>query len=139
MENLNWRKTKATVEDIIHKYIFFCLSVDYYSTSEISDDYVIIEMEKEDEKYTQYFENSSITKEERLKRIRFINYFRFSFNKLTEEERKMLYWTYLDKNNDYDDRFIANSLGFSLGYYYVRKKETLIRFAYALGVEVYIK
>lgn len=74
--------------------------------------------------------------EEEIKcRIDFINYFIHSFNKLTTDERKIIYWTYIDKENNYDDRFIANNLGFSLGYYYIKKKETLIRFAYSLGID----
>ena len=126
-----WNKTKRNVENTIKQYIYYSLSVDTNSPSKISDDYFLDELNlnKEDNLY------SNITKEEKKERISFINYVRFSFNKLTTEERKIIYWTYLDKENNYDDRYIANSLGFSLGYYYLKKKETLIRFAYCLGVE----
>lgn len=64
----------------------------------------------------------------------FINAFRMAFNKLTTEERKIIYWIYLDKENNYDDCFIANNLGFSLRYYYIKK--TLIRFVYAFGLDI---
>lgn len=128
--NVLWNETKRNVEDAIEKYIYFCLSVDKDSTSKINNEFLLdkLELYKED----VFFK---INGEERKKRIDYINYVRFSFNKLTNDERKIIYWTYLDKENSYDDRFIANSLGFSLGYYYVKKKETLIRFAYSLGVE----
>ncbi len=129
--NVLWSKTKKNVEQVISKYIYYSLSVDNDSTSKIKDDFILDEL--------SYTPNSNsyvkLDSQERKKRIEFINYFRFSFNKLTTDERKIIYWTYLDKENGYDDRFIANNLGFSLGYYYIKKKETLIRFAYSLCVE----
>ena len=60
---------------------------------------------------------------------------RESYNQMTTLERKMIYWTYLDKEHNFDDRYIADNLGWSLGYYYIKKKETLIRFAYSLRIE----
>lgn len=130
--NVSWAKTKKNVEQIISKYVYYSLSVDNNSTSNIGESFLL------DELNFNTLDNTYIKLEvsERKKRIDFINYVRFSFNKLTTEERKIIYWTYLDKENNYDDRFIANNLGFSLGYYYIKKKETLIRFAYSLGVEV---
>ena len=128
--NVMWSKTKKNVETVITKYMYYNLSVDNHSTSVINDDFLLDKLEANiDDKYI------IITKEEIKKCVDYINYFRFSFNKLTKDERKIIYWTYLDKEDSYDDRFIANSLGFSLGYYYIKKKETLIRFAYSLGVE----
>ncbi len=128
--NVMWSKTKKNVETVITKYMYYNLSVDNHSTSVINEDFLLDKLESNiDDKYI------IITKEEIKKRVDYINYFRFSFNKLTKDERKIIYWTYLDKEDSYDDRFIANSLGFSLGYYYIKKKETLIRFAYSLGVE----
>ena len=76
-----------------------------------------------------------LSSEEIKDRVKYINYVRFSYNKLNCCERKIIYWTYLDKEKNYDDSYIANNLGFSLGYYYIKKKETLITFAYSLGVE----
>lgn len=128
--NISWLKTKKNVEQIISNYVYYSLSVDNNSTSNISDNFILEEIKAEESQYIK------LDKEERNKRIDFINYVRFCFNKLTTDERKIIFWTYLDKENNYDDRFIANNLGFSLGYYYIKKKETLIRFAYSLGVEV---
>lgn len=129
--NISWSKTKKNVEQIIAKYVYYSLSVDSSSTSTIGETFLLDELDFNnlDNTYVK------IEPSERRKRIDFINYVRFSFNKLTTEERKIIYWTYLDKENNYDDRYIANNLGFSLGYYYIKKKETLIRFAYSLGVE----
>lgn len=129
--NISWTKTKKNVEQIISQYIYYSLSVDKSSSSNIGDSYLLdaLDFNSVDKTYIK------ISQEEQKRRINFVNYVRFSFNKLTTEERKIIYWTYLDKENNYDDRFIANNLGFSLGYYYIKKKETLIRFAYSLGVE----
>lgn len=128
--NVVWNKTKKNVETVITRYVYYNLSVDNHSTSIINDEFLLEKLELDtQDKYI------IISNDEKKKRIDFINYFRFSFNKLTSDERKIIYWTYLDKEDSYDDRFIANSLGFSLGYYYIKKKETLIRFAYSLGVE----
>ncbi len=129
--NISWVNTKKAVEQIISKYVYYSLSVDSSSTSNIGENFILEELSENgvDNSYIK------IDEIEKKKRVEFINYVRFSFNKLTTDERKIIYWTYLDKENNYDDRYIANSLGFSLGYYYIKKKETLIRFAYSLGVE----
>ena len=129
--NIIWGKTKKKVEDIITKYTYYNLSIDDHSSFDVSlDSFVLQKLETNlEDAY------SVLSPEEKQNRINFINYFRISFNRLTTDERKIIYWTYLDKEDNYDDRFIANSLGFSLGYYYIKKKETLIRFAYSLGVE----
>ena len=129
--NISWTKTKKNVEQIISQYIYYSLSVDNSSSSNIGDSYFLdaLDFNSVDKTYIK------ISQEEQKRRIDFVNYVRFSFNMLTTEERKIIYWTYLDKENNYDDRFIANNLGFSLVYYYIKKKETLIRFAYSLGVE----
>lgn len=126
-----WSKTKKNVEAVITKYIYYNLSIDSGQDFNINKDftYNMIEEKFINDNYVK------LSKEERILRINYINYVRFSYNKLTSEERKIIYWTYLDKENNYDDSFIANNLGFSLGYYYIKKKETLIRFAYSLGVE----
>ena len=129
--SISWTKTKKNVEQVISQYIYYSLSVDNSSSSSIEDSYLLsaLDFNSVDKTYVKIDIN------EQKRRIEFVNYFRFSFNKLTTEERKIIYWTYLDKENNYDDRYIANNLGFSLGYYYIKKKETLIRFAYSLGVE----
>ena len=129
--NISWNKTKKNVEQLMTRYIYYSLSVDSNSTSSIKDDFLLDVLNSNDVSKA----NLNIDQEEQRKRIDFINYVRFSFNKLTTDERKIIYWTYFDKEDNYDDRFIANNLGFSLGYYYIKKKETLIRFACSLGVE----
>lgn len=134
MQELDYKKIKENIVNTIEKYNFYILSVanniEIYVNDDFSFDEIVL---KNDNAFNI---SNSLNREEKEKRIKFINYFRSSFNKLTTEERKFIYWAYLDKEDNYDDRFIANSLGFSLGYYYIKKKEALIRFAYALGVEV---
>lgn len=129
--NVSWTKTKKNVEQIITKYVYYNLSVGDGSSYSVGNDFFLAKIEGNtpDNPYIK------IDEEELKQRVTFINYVRAAFNKLTSDERKIIYWTYLDKENNYDDRFIANNLGFSLGYYYIKKKETLIRFAYSLGVE----
>ncbi len=129
--NVNWPKTKQNVKELINKYIYYNLSVDNESASKVNNDF-LLEQLNSSQNNNIYFQKDDC---ELKNRIVFINYVRSSFNRLTTEERKIIYWTYLDKEDNYDDRFIANNLGFSLGYYYIKKKETLIRFAYCLGVE----
>ena len=128
--DVSWDETKKSVQDVISKYIYYVLSVDVKSVSSINSDFTLSYIEED-----VPMEYTKITLEEQNKRIDYINYFRFAFNKMTSEDRKIIYWTYLDSEDKYDDRFIANSLGFSLGYYYKKKKDTLIRFAFSLGVE----
>lgn len=129
--SISWSRTKKNVEEIITKYVYYILSVDNNSTHSIKNDFLL---ENIDFKITEK-SYSKVNPSELKKRIDFVNYFRMSYNRLTSDERKIIYWTYIDKENNYDDRFIANNLGFSLGYYYIKKKEAIIRFAYSLGVE----
>ncbi len=128
---ISWNDTKKNIERLAEKYNLYTLSVCMPQES-LEENYKLKLISASDivEKYIK------IPKDEILKRIDFINYVRFSYNKLTSDERKIIYWTYFDRENRYDDRFIANNLGFSLGYYYIKKKDTLIRFAFSLGIEV---
>lgn len=129
--NVSWPKTKKCVEEIITKYVYYVLSVDDSSSVNIKEDYFLDNLEYK-EPDNIFFKKDL---DELKKRVEFINYFRTAFNRLTTDERKIIYWTYIDKENRFDDRYIANNLGFSLGYYYIKKKETIIRFSYCLGVE----
>ena len=133
MSELNFKKIKKQIKEIIQKYVYYCLAVDCKPFFIMEDDFRFEMLNLE--MCNSFCKYISIDDEKVVERTEFINYVRYSFNKLTTNERKILYWTYIDKENNYDDRFIANNLGFSLGYYYSKKKETLIRFAYALGIE----
>ena len=128
--NLNWSRTKNNVKNLLTQYNYYILSVCDFTKYKINDDYTYELLSKEKDK------NILLPTDEFKRRITLVNRVRDSFNKLSTMERKIIYWTYLDKEHNYDDRFIANNLGFSLGYYYIQKKETIIRFAYALGIEV---
>ena len=39
--NVSWTKTKKNVEQIISKYVYYSLSVDNSSTSDISEDFLL--------------------------------------------------------------------------------------------------
>lgn len=129
-KQISWQKTKIKVEQLLLDYNCFCLSVCSATNLMINDDFTFFLVDEVKEAFP-------LINKEKAFRIKNVNHVRNSYNKLTLNERKIIYWTYLDKENKYDDRFIANNLGFSLGYYYTKKKEALIRFAYALGVEAF--
>ena len=67
-----WNKTKKNVENVITKYIYYSLSVDNNSTSDISDNYVLDKLVND--KSSSY---TNISNEEKTKRIEFINYVDF--------------------------------------------------------------
>ncbi len=131
IDNKSWNKIKNNIINILKKYDYFMLS--------ICDDFLL------DNDYNFKILNTNdinsnlikLDEAEINKRLEYINYVRSAYNRLSILEKKIIFWTYLDKNSNYDDCYIANELGFSLGYYYVKKKETLIRYAYALGVKVF--
>lgn len=128
--NLNWSRTKNNVKTLLTEYSYYILSVCDFTKYKINDNYTFELLSKEKDK------DILLPDDEFKRRITLVNRVRDSFNKLSTMERKIIYWTYLDKEHNYDDRFIANNLGFSLGYYYIQKKKAIIRFAYALGIEV---
>lgn len=130
-DDLNWTLTKKNVEIVIQKYLYYCLSIDNYPTSKISDDYSLNEFIQE-EVYNSYV---MIRAEERARRAEFINYFRNSFNRLTSEERDVFYWGFIDTNYCYNDDFIANKLNYSLGYFYTQKKKTILDFSDSIGIK----
>ncbi len=57
-----------------------------------------------------------------------------AYNRLPLKERKIFYWCFIDKEKEYSDDYIANDLGFSLGYFYIIKKTTILDFATSIGV-----
>lgn len=131
--NAIWKQKKARLEKIIEKYIFYCLSLDNYPVSTINDNYTFEKLAFDNSNIDPKY--ATINKKEIKDGVDFINNFRLSFNKLTTEERKLIYWTYIDVEHNYDDRYIANELGYSVGYYYILKKRTITRFAYALLID----
>lgn len=56
-----------------------------------------------------------------------------AFNKLSKLQRNILYFSYLDENHN-DTGFIANSLGYSKGYFHELKRETIKDFLTAYGL-----
>ena len=79
--NISWTKTKKNVEQVISQYIYYSLSVDNSSSSSIEDSYLLsaLDFNSVDKTYVK------IDIEEQKRRIEVVNYFRFSFNKLTTE------------------------------------------------------
>lgn len=129
MENMN--EIKNNIKKILNDYNLCCLSVCTKYSLPDKETY-ILNLESKESSNGIY---NSLSDDELSNKIEYINYIRESYNQMTTLERKMIYWTYLDKEHNYDDRYIANNLGWSLGYYYTKKKETLIRFAYSLRIK----
>lgn len=120
VSNLNWSGTKNNVKNLLTQYNYYILSVCDFTKYKINDDYTYNLLSNEKDK------NMLLPADEFKRRINLVNRVRGSFNMLSTMERKIIYWTYLDKEHNYDDRFIANNLGFSLGYYYIQKKKPLL-------------
>lgn len=55
-------------------------------------------------------------------------------NRLPLKERKIIYLCYIEKDNEYQDLFIAHNMGYSLTYFYNIKKKAIIDFTIAFGV-----
>ncbi len=91
-KELEWHNIKIKIKDIATKYIQYCLLIDINSTSKISKDYTLEILDIND--INNYTRLNNIELEKRVNKI---NSFRIAFNKLTTEERKIIYWTYLDK------------------------------------------
>ena len=132
MYNLNYSMVKKQIIKLLEEYEINCLSTfGNMALSELNN----YKYEMLDENINCKYDYIYFSTEEVIKKIKYINYIRYSFNKLTTQERKLIYWSYIDKEHSYDDRFIANQLGYSLGYFYIQKKDALIRFAFALGLK----
>lgn len=129
MKDIN--EIKNNIKKILNDYNLCCLSVCTKYSLPDKETYVL-NLESKETSNDKY---NSLSVDELNNKIDYINYIRESYNQMTTLERKMIYWTYLDKEHNFDDRYIADNLGWSLGYYYIKKKETLIRFAYSLRIE----
>ena len=123
---------KKEIKQILDKYKLYCLSI---HSNNIIPNKETYEFNLEDLEIINDYNYVKLTNDDLYKRINYINYVRLSYNVLSIIDKKIIYYTYLDEDYNYDDRYIANCLGWSVGYYYVKKKETLMRFAYSLGIK----
>lgn len=127
---MNIKEIKMHIKDIIRNYKINCLSINSYSNN-IDEKTYFFNIEKIDNITNEY---NSLSKNELNDKIIYINYVRNAFNQLNTTDRKIIYWAYFDEEHNYDDRYIADNLGWSLGYFYIKKKESLIRFSYSLRI-----
>lgn len=128
MRDIN--EIKNNIKKILNDYNLCCLSVCTKYSSPDKKTY-ILNLESKETSNDKY---NSLSDDELNNKIDYINYIRESYNQMTTLERKMIYWAYLDKEHNFDNRYIADNLEWSLGYYYIKKKETLIGFAYSLRI-----
>lgn len=124
------KEIKRQLKDIIEEYKINCLSINSCNKNIDTNTY-FFDIEILDNIENHY---NSLSKSELKDKITYINYVRNSFNQLNTIERTIIYLRYFDEEHNYDDRYIADNLGWSLGYFYVKKKQALIRFAYALRI-----
>lgn len=124
------KEIKKQIKNIINKYKIDCLSINSY-TKRICEDTYFFDIETVENFESNYM---SLSKSELNDKIFYINYLRNAFNQLNMIERKIIYLAYLDEEHNYDNRYIADNLGWSLGYFYIKKKKALIRFAYSLRI-----
>lgn len=123
-----WLKTKYKVVEVLKTYNYYALSLIGEKELEINQDYKMkIKIVKN--------ETFNIRTKKHLKRKALLNHVIESYNKLKVIDRKIIYYTYFSESKVNDD-IIANTLGFSVKYYYKLKKEAIIKLAFALGVEV---
>ena len=130
--DINWSKTKRRVQNVLDEYNHYILSL-CDTSADIMENEFKLPLIKPDELNNDYIKLSFDEKENRSS---YINYVRYSYNKLPLADREIIYWAYMEKEKNYDDRYIANYLGFSIAHYYVKKRQALLKFAYALGIEV---
>ncbi len=130
--DINWSKTKRRVQNILDEYNHYILSLCDTSADNMENEFKL-SLIKPAELNNDYIK---LSEEEKENRSNFINYVRYSYNKLPLADREIIYWAYMEKEKNYDDRYIANYLGFSIAHYYVKKRQALLKFAYALGIEV---
>lgn len=67
---------------------------------------------------------------DKLNFIRFVN----AYNRLSLKDRMIIYWNFIDDEKKYSKDYLANELGYSLGYYFTIKKKVINRFSIALGI-----
>lgn len=127
---MNIKEIKKQIIDIINKYKIDCLSINSY-TKRINKDTYFFDSENIENIDNEYM---ALSKNDLIEKIKYINYVRNAFNQLNTTERKIIYLAYLDEEHNYDNRYISDNLGWSLGYFYIKKKKALIRFAYSLRI-----
>ena len=127
---MNIKDIKKQIKDIINKYKIDCLSINSYN-KRINEDTYFFDIENIETIFNEY---KVISKKELNDKVIYINYVRNAFNQLNTIERKIIYFAYLDEEHNYDDRYIADNLGWSLGYFYTKKKRALIKLAYSLRI-----
>lgn len=125
--DISWPQTKKKVVEVLKLFAYYSLSLSGSKTMEVDSNYNL--------KINIIDDGSLLENSKRKERIEFIERIVKAYNKLNSVEREIIYRTYLASKKVNDD-LIANDLGFSVKYYYKIKKETIIKLAFALGIEV---
>lgn len=118
------------VERVLKTFDYYLLSIDYINNYFIKDEFTLKYVDKEKLSF-DYIILSETTITERIK---YINYVINAFNKLSREERMIIYYLYIDKTK-ITAELISDKLNISLSKYFRDKNFAITRFAYALGME----
>jgi ArpU family phage transcriptional regulator len=123
-------KIRKWVEGELKKFDYYLLSIvsidNYFVEKDCTLKYIY-----EDELSFDYI---ILSKETISERIRYINYVISAFNKLSEDERIIIYCLYICKEKT-NSESICEKMNISLSKYFRDKKEAITRMAYALGIE----
>lgn len=118
------------IERVLKTFDYYLLSIDDINNYLIKEEYILEYVDK-DKLSFDYIILSEITI---IERIKYINYVINAFNKLTKEERMIIYYLYIDKTK-ITTELICEKLNISLSKYFRDKNVAITRFAYALGME----
>ena len=123
-------RIRKWVEEEIKKFDYYLLSITNIDKFfiEINCTIKYIDEEKLDLEYIV------LSKKTISERINYINYVVSAFNKLSKDERIIIYYAYMCKEK-LTSEFMCEKMNISLSKYFRDKKEAIIRMAYALGME----
>jgi ArpU family phage transcriptional regulator len=123
-------RIRKWVEDILKEFNYYLLSIGEISNYFIEENYTLKYVIKEE----LSFDYIMLDDETIVDRIKYINYVINAFNKLSKEERIIIYCLYICKEK-FTSESICEKVNVSISKYYRDKKEAITKLAYALGIK----
>ncbi len=127
-------KIRKWVEVILKNFDYYLLSIGEIGNYIVKEEYIFKYIKKEELSLDYIILDESAI----IERIKYINYVINAFNKLSKEERIIIYYLYIDKVKITSES-ICEKLNVSLSKYFRDKNVAITRFAYALGIGENIK
>lgn len=125
LPSIDKAKTKKAVEREMMLYSYYLLSVADNDQIKLDKETFVVRLDIDDKILT--------TKE--IRKLKFIQHIIDRYNRLSLIDKKIIYYTYMNKEK-INDGIIANEINFNLNYFYRIKKEAITKMAYALNAEV---